>query len=907
MRASIICLVAAVLSIPSVAMAAGVYWDADDAAGLQSGNGNWEQDGATNWSPTSAGAVPRLAWTSGTDTAWFTISGGSLVTVTGPVTAGAVQVTAPDFSFDGPGQVFIGNGGYNATSYVSVLHPIELTTDQAWTMTGGGYMDVYNVTTVGTHRLTVDGEGTLYLNEVAGSTGGITVNGRGTLAVTGWLRFDGDLFLRNGTTLLQQPYNESNFNGRVMLERGALLRLTAAHVFNYLASEGAPLSISNGQVRLEGVNQGNTCDNDFKSVLLQTALVDIVFSEMRLRAPELTAKPSQVFNVLRAQDHYSSYVLFTNLVVDCAPGGTTPGLLMQGGIQERDGSFGLTKVGAGSLRLNGINSFTQPLVISNGLAQLLTGMEAGTNAIVLAGGTLELTTAGLWESFLSGWHNTFASPSPMRAQYGTPKAHSPDRIAFRDLATWVYHGNLRLTNAVTWTFGEGFDESVLITIDGTNVLEDLTYDVPSIAQVGMAAGLHTIEIRLGQNSETVGPNGIDGWTLIGVGVDVQGRNLVNGTNFTALLDAGDGARLDRGTVVLTNVIVLTAPSSLKLTGSGRVEGVGELQLGSSLTITGEGACAWYGGIAGPGAITKSGAGSFHLHGPLAHTNTTSILAGSMHVNGLHDPNGGYLVSGGTLSGTGTINGPVQADSGLVLPGEGGAGALTVSSYTQTAATLGFQLMGTNSTEYGRLVSAGLVQLGGTLRAMVTNEYVPALGDSFLLVSGASVANVLVATNLTALAPGLAWQVDTMSTAIVLRVIAGPAGYDLYAQQITNDSLRSYADDPDGDGYPNLLEYATGGNPTNVDAIARMSAARTNGVLYLRFTRATNALDTVLVVEAAASVTNGSIWSGLATNTSGIWAGPAAVSEGGTDPRSVSVQDTVSTSSNRFMRLRVMRP
>jgi hypothetical protein len=338
-----------------------------------------------------------------------------------------------------------------------------------------------------------------------------------------------------------------------------------------------------------------------------------------------------------------------------------------------------------------------------------------------------------------------------------------------------------------------------------------------------------------------------------------------------------------------------------------VEGVGELHVGSSLVVTGEGTCAWYGGIVGDGTITKSGGGSLHLHGPLAHTNTTTVLAGSVHVHGLHDPNGGYLVNGGTLAGTGTINGPVQADAGFVRPGEGSAGALTVSSYTQGIATLAFELMGTNSTEYGQLVSAGDVRLGGTLRATVTNGYVPALGDSFLLVSGASVANVLAATNLTALSPGLAWQVDTLSTALVLRVIAGPTGYDLYAQQITNDALRSYADDPDGDGYPNLLEYATGGNPTNVDAIARMNATRTNGVLYLRFTRATNALDTVLVVEGAAAVTNGTVWSGLATNETGIWAGPAAVSEVGPNPRRVTVQDTVSTSTNRFMRLRVSRP
>lgn len=907
MRSRFVLLFLLVLGALSGARAADFWWDTEPGSGLQFGNGNWETDGADNWSRDASGSPPRLAWTSSTDNAWFTISGGSTVTITGPVTAQSVHVTSPDFVFDGPGQVFIGSGGYNSTSYVPVLHAIELAADQTWTMTGAGYLDVYNVTTVGTHRLTLDGEGTFYLNEVDGTTGGITVNGRGTLAITGLMKFDGDLFLRNGTTLIQQPFNDSFFNGNVMLERGALLRLTAPNVFNYLANEGAPLSLSNGQMRIEGANQGNTCDNDFKALVLHTSLVDIVFSEMRLRAPSITAKPSLVFNVLRAQDHYSSYVLFTNQVIDCAAGGSMPGLLIQGGIQERDGTFGLTKVGAGSLRLNGVNSFSQSLVVSNGLVQMLTGMEAGTNDIVLAGGALELSTAGLWESFLNGWHNTFASPSPIRVQFGTPKAHSLDRLAFRDLATWVYHGNLRLTNNVTWTFGEGFDESVMITIDGTNVLEDTTWDVPSKAQVEMAAGLHAIEIRLGQNSETIGPNGLDGWTLFGVGVDMKGRDLLNGTNYTALLDAGDGVWLDRGTVVVTNFVVLTAPSTLKLTGHGLVECVGELHLGGGLSVTGEGACAWYGGISGDGAITKTGGGTLHLHGTLAHTNLTTILAGAVDVHGAHDPNAGYYVNGGSLSGTGTINGPVLADAGSVQPGESGGGTLTVASFTQTLATLSFTLSGTNADEYGRIASLAPARLGGSLSVIVTNGYVPALGDSFLLVSAPAVANEFSSTNITALSPDLAWQVDSLTTALVLRVVAGPTGYDLYANQITNGTQRSYADDPDGDGFVNLLEYVTGANPTNADSIAAMNASRTNGLLYLRFTRATNSVDAVLVVEGATAVTNGAAWAGVTTNTAGTWAGPATVNETGTNPRTVTVRDVNSTSTNRFLRLRVLRP
>ena len=133
-----------------------------------------------------------------------------------------------------------------------------------------------------------------------------------------------------------------------------------------------------------------------------------------------------------------------------------------------------------------------------------------------------------------------------------------------------------------------------------------------------------------------------------------------------------------------------------------------------------------------------------------------------------------------------------------------------------------------------------------------------------------------------------------------------AGYWAWAGAITN-GLTNFGDCATGDGYPNLLKFATGSSPTNSDALARMGGVQTNGVLMLQFNRNTNAADTTLIVEAANSVSNGSSWSGIATNINGSWGGATNVAEvGTTSPVSVTVADS-SPATNRFLRLRVSRP
>ena len=135
------------------------------------------------------------------------------------------------------------------------------------------------------------------------------------------------------------------------------------------------------------------------------------------------------------------------------------------------------------------------------------------------------------------------------------------------------------------------------------------------------------------------------------------------------------------------------------------------------------------------------------------------------------------------------------------------------------------------------------------------------------------------------------------------------GYWAWAGAITN-GLTNSSDCATGDGYPNLLKYATGSDPTNSDDLARMSVGESNGFFSL-FNRNTNAVDVTLVLEGAEAITNDATWVGIATNINGSWGGATNVVEtDATNPVSVTVMDPDPAGEGapyRFLRLRVRGP
>ena len=209
------------VSMVSAASAATITFDSATTAGIQTANGTWDLNGATNW--TTDGGTTRGAWTSNSNTAEFQMPGTGTVTVSDA--NGAVGASGLQFSGTGAlGNMYmmnngsavlqLGAGGITAAmsdqlvqfsnSSRSAVLPLNLTASQTWSSTAvrtnanGASIRAWGAIS-GTADLTLDGKGvsnayvtTNSANRVAIAMGG-TNTYVGTTTVTGgvalWLDY----------------------------------------------------------------------------------------------------------------------------------------------------------------------------------------------------------------------------------------------------------------------------------------------------------------------------------------------------------------------------------------------------------------------------------------------------------------------------------------------------------------------------------------------------------------------------------------------------------------------------------------------------------------------------------------------------------------------------------------------
>ena len=128
---------------------------------------------------------------------------------------------------------------------------------------------------------------------------------------------------------------------------------------------------------------------------------------------------------------------------------------------------------------------------------------------------------------------------------------------------------------------------------------------------------------------------------------------------------------------------------------------------------------------------------------------------------------------------------------------------------------------------------------------------------------------------------------------------------------TLNGLASATDtaDPDGDGLPNLLEYALGGNPQQVSTAPLTTLNMSGAKLTLAFSRDTSKTDINIIAQGADEA--GGPWSTLAQSTSGsaftpVAAGATASEAGTGTARTVQVGDSYTLPDNnhpkRFLRV-----
>jgi len=118
-----------------------------------------------------------------------------------------------------------------------------------------------------------------------------------------------------------------------------------------------------------------------------------------------------------------------------------------------------------------------------------------------------------------------------------------------------------------------------------------------------------------------------------------------------------------------------------------------------------------------GALTKIGDGTLTLTGANIYTGATAVNEGTLLVNGPGSLASGSTVtvnSGGTLGGTGTINGTVNVLTGGTLAPGASPGTLTIGNALTLAGDALFEIDGTNPGEFDRVVGITDLTYGGTL-------------------------------------------------------------------------------------------------------------------------------------------------------------------------------------------------
>lgn len=534
-----------------------------------------------------------------------------------------------------------------------------------------------------------------------------------------------------------------------------------------------------------------------------------------------------------------------------------------------NGGSKLTKVGAGNLTLTGTaTNYSGGTTINQGI--LVVGSTAAfSNAgpVLINGGTLQINgnkTIGdltLKNGQITGLvGGTGATPSTLTANgYALQNGGVTAVLAGSGAVTKTTEGHVYLSANNTYTGGT-------------------TVNAGSIALIGS------------------GSFGTGSLTISGGRVDLGGKTITN-----TLGPITGGGSLHRGTVVNNG-------------------GAYELQSG---TITAS--------LSGTNGLNKTTSGTLVLTGNNTYTGATNLDAGTLVLGANSLPGGGLgaskvnLATGATLDVSGLTaanvtlsaglggNGTVNATAKTLSVGGGftpGALSITGNVAFDPAAQSTFVAAGSPAATTAVAVT-GSVANGGSLAIAGAPGFTFAGGQSFTFVTatgGITAGYTAVTANGVALAGnsgvwsatngGLSYtyteSTATLQVASVVVLTPLQQWRNQYFNTTENAGTAADTFDADGDGIPNLLEYALNGNPTaaNVSILPKITGT---GPLKLSFYRNGDSGITY-IVEASNDLASGS-WTQIYSSTGETYtAGLFEVA----DPGPV-------VGGKRFLRLRVTAP
>ena len=190
---------------------------------------------------------------------------------------------------------------------------------------------------------------------------------------------------------------------------------------------------------------------------------------------------------------------------------------------------------------------------------------------------------------------------------------------------------------------------------------------------------------------------------------------------------------------------------------------------------------------------------------------------------VHTGTGLVVLAGGQVRGSGSIEGVLQNQTGIVAPGTSAApGILSIMGQfvQQSAGILQIRLGGTNNSnplapQFDQLAITGLASLGGTLNVSLINSFTPVLGNSFTIINvDSGISGIFSTITLPALNSGLEWR-TLGSTLLVATDLAGDyngngevdaADYVTWRYTLGQHVTAGQAADGDGDGVVDQADF-----------------------------------------------------------------------------------------------------
>ena len=571
-------------------------------------------------------------------------------------------------------------------------------------------------------------------------------------------------------------------------------------------------------------------------------------------------------------------------------------------------SRGLTKSGTGTLVLSGTSSYTGPTAVGAGTLQLTNTSAIGSStALTLGtGGTLALRGDA---------SATFTTPGNGTTLFGEIANGATATVDVNNLSSGS--GNtLKLgggtgiyalagtTTTLTVTGGNGYGLRTPVTLKRTtNVSPILTLN-PTTASA-IVDGLYLIDVAGGSLGLTLGgtntgANEVTG-TLTGSGLNGAWLTLTKNTaakwkwsvavtttnalNTTAI-SAGDlivtGTLMCQGGRNLTQsggTLHYNSPTAVSANGtSAWIITGGNLDntSGAAITSTGNPLMQWNGNFTflgsngaasdlnlGTGAVTMNAARTVTVSNASATLTVGGAVGDGTGVFGLTKTGPGTL----KLAGASTFDGPTTVSDGtLAVTGSLGATAVSVNAGTLagngnfggnvTIAAGARHALAVAATAAGQDTSVitGTLAMAGSILDL-TAAATPAAGEYVLATATVAITGTPATINYNGISGTV--SVDTASTPKKLLLTVTAAGFDSWktANSATGQTL---AQDHDGDGVPNGIEYflvGPNGNSTGFTTLPGVS--NTGGVLSVTWTKAadyTGVYPTDFVVETSETLT-----------------------------------------------------